>query len=131
MTMRRATISRIYQSDCTVGIINFGDLRAYTLELPWQNNEEGSSCIPAGTYLAKYRLSPSNGDVIELQNVVGRTYIQIHSGNYTSQIKGCILIGDSLRDINTDGVPDVTNSKQTLSALLRWAGKFDFILVIK
>lgn len=129
--MKKATISRIYQHDCTVGIINFGELRAYTLELPWLNNKESVSCIPAGTYIAKYRLSPSNGDVMELQNVVNRTYIQIHSGNYTSQIKGCILIGDSLRDINTDGVPDVTNSKQTLSALLSWAGKDEFILVIK
>ena len=130
--MKQATISRIYQHDCTIGIINYGlSARACTLELPNINNQQNVSCIPAGYYIAQYRKSPSNGDVIELKNVPQRSYIQIHSGNYTSQIEGCILVGDSLVDINKDGVLDVANSKGTLKKLLEWAGDDEFILVIK
>lgn len=130
--MKKAVINRIYQHDCTVGIINYGlSARACTLELPYINNEQNVSCIPAGYYIAQYRKSPSNGDVIELKNVPNRSYIQIHAGNYTSQIAGCILVGDSLADINKDGTLDVTNSKATLEKLLDWAGKDEFILVVK
>lgn len=127
--MKEATIKRIYLSDCTLGVIEFGNQRAYTLELPWQDNQEDISCIPPDYYHAKYRNSPSNGDVIELRNVPERSYIQIHSGNYTSQIKGCILVGDSIRDINGDSIPDVTNSKATLKKFLEWAG--DDVILIK
>ena len=130
--MKKAIINRIYQNDCTVGIINYGlSARACTLELPWKDNEPNVSCIPPGYYIAQYRNSPSNGDVIELKNVPNRSYVQIHSGNYTSQIAGCILVGDSLRDINKDGTLDVTNSKASLEKLLGWAGEDEFILVIK
>ena len=113
--MKQATISRIYQNDCTVGILNYGlNARACTLELPWKDNQPNISCIPAGYYIAQYRNSPSNGDVIELKGVPNRSYIQVHSGNYTSQIEGCILVGDSIKDINKDGVLDVANIKDTL-----------------
>ena len=130
--MKQATLNRIYQRDCTVGLLNYGlSSRACTLELPYLSNETNVSCIPAGYYIAKYRKSPSNGDVIELQNVPKRSFIQIHSGNYTSQIAGCILVGDSIVDLNGDGVLDVANSKNTLKRLLLWAGEDEFALVIK
>lgn len=130
--MKQATLSRIYQSDCTVGILNYGlNARACTLELPWKDNQPNISCIPAGYYIAQYRKSPSNGEVIELKDVPFRSFIQIHSGNFTSQIEGCILTGDSIKDINKDGVLDVTNSKETLEKFLAWAGEDEFILVIK
>ncbi len=112
------TIQRIYQKDCVVGVLNFGDFRCFTLELPDKNNQQSISCIPAGTYEAFKRISPKNGTVLELRNVYKRQYIQIHSGNYTREIEGCILVGDSLKDINNDGVIDVTNSKNTLHTLL-------------
>lgn len=130
--MKQATINRIYQRDCTIGILNYGvSARACTLELPYLDNKQSVSCIPAGYYIAKYRKSPSNGDVIELKSVPGRSYIQIHSGNYTSQIEGCILVGDSIVDINKDGILDVANSRETLSKLLEWAGYYEFVLIIK
>jgi hypothetical protein len=47
-----------------------------------------------------------------------RTNIQVHSGNYTSQIRGCILVGDAVKFLDGDMIPDVTNSKNTLRALL-------------
>ena len=48
--------------------------------------------------------------------------IEVHSGNYTSQILGCILVGDGIKWLNRDSIPDVTNSRNTLIKLLREAG---------
>ena len=125
------TINRIYQNDCTVGILNHASgFRCNTLELPYLDNKTGVSCVPAGVYECFKRVSGKNGEVFELRNVVGRSYIQCHAGNYTSQIEGCILVGDSLADINKDGTPDVTNSKNTLSKLLSILPS-EFIMEIK
>lgn len=114
--------------DCTIGrmeVINksLGSFYCFSLELPWVNNLTNISCIPDGVYRYKFRNSPSNGRVLELQNVEGRTYIQIHAGNFTRQIKGCILVGDSIKHIDGDSIPDVTNSKNTLALVLQYAGK--------
>ena len=106
------------QDDCTLGRLSVGDFRCFTLELPWKNNERSVSCIPAGTYtMSKYH-SPTKGWVFLLHGVPDRTYIEIHAGNYTRQIEGCILVGDGIKYLDDDGIPDVTNSKATLSKLL-------------
>ncbi len=44
--------------------------------------------IPEGTYLAKPYFSLKHKSVYELQNVSGRTFILIHSGNYMMIRKG-------------------------------------------
>ena len=85
-------ISRWYRENCTLGILEIDDFRCFSLELPDLNNEPYKSCIPAGVYPYKYRNSPSHGHCLELQKVPNRTYVQIHSANYTSQIQGCIFI---------------------------------------
>ena len=59
-----------------------------------------------------------NGEVIELKNVVDRSFIQVHKGNYTSDILGCILLGKTVADINGDGIPDVTSSGTTVKEFL-------------
>lgn len=107
------------QDDCTLGRLSMGDFRCFTLELPWINNERGISCIPSGSYRAERYHSPKHGDVIMLDGTGDRTYIEIHSGNYTSQIKGCILVGDGIKYLNADNIPDVTNSRNTLRALMK------------
>lgn len=113
-------IKRLHLDDCTIGSISYGiDFRAFTLELPWQDNIKSHSCIPAGFYQCKKIVSPSLGECIEVSSVVGRTYIRIHKGNYTYQIQGCILVGDSIRDINGDLTPDVTYSGNTLDKLMK------------
>jgi len=116
------TIQRIYLDDCTVGVMTSKDFdkKIFTLELPDLDNANNISCIHAGLYECKIINSPSLGKCLEIMRVVGRTYIRIHSGNYTSQIEGCILVGDSLKDFNNDGVIDVTNSADTLIWLLDW-----------
>ncbi len=125
-----ATLQRVYQNDCTVGMLNLGNFRCFTLELPWKDNQKNISCIPAGVYKCNKILSPSLGECIEIYGVSGRDYIRIHAGNYTSQIQGCVLVGASLTDINHDGTPDVTSSRNTLAELMRATPK-TFMLEIK
>ena len=70
-----------------------GQFIAHTLELPWRNNASYISAIPAGAYPAHLRYDKSDGWRIQLDNVPGRSGVQIHVGNYPSQIEGCVLVG--------------------------------------
>lgn len=125
------SISRIYQPDCTLGIMNHrSGFRCCSLELPWLNNQKNISCVPAGIYECFKRHSNNNGDVFELRNVINRTFIQCHSANFTRQIKGCIIVGDSFTDIDKDGILDVTNSKTTHKKLMSLLPE-KFLLEIK
>ena len=107
------------QHDCTLGRLSVGDFHCFTLELPWCDNKTNVSCIPEGTYRLLKHESPANGSCLLIEGVDGRSHIQIHSGNYTSQIKGCVLVGDSIKYLNSDYIPDVTNSRSTLKQLIR------------
>jgi hypothetical protein len=91
-----------------------------TLELPWKNNASKVSCIPSGKYTAFKRISGTagRGQVFQLEEVPNRIAIQIHSGNYYTDILGCILVGDKHTDINGDGYADVTNSRKVLRTIL-------------
>lgn len=95
----------------------------YTLELPWKNNQFQVSCIPKGEYEVVPRTSAKFKNHFHILDVPNRTYILFHSGNYYTQILGCVLLGDSLKDINSDGLKDVTNSKNTMKKLLKLAPK--------
>ena len=111
-----------HQRDCTLGRLRCGDFQCFTLELPWLGNSRSISCIPAGEYkITKYE-SSKHGEVLLLKDVPNRSYIEVHAGNYTSQIEGCILVGDSIKFLNNDKVPDVTNSRTTLQHLLELVG---------
>ena len=120
-------IKRWYNDDCTIGRLTIGDFQCFTLELPWKENKRSISCIPEGLYEYTFYDSPKNGYVIQLENVRNRDYIQVHSGNFTYQVEGCILVGDSVKWLNTDKIPDVTNSRDTLNQLLKEAKGFDLI----
>jgi len=118
--MDKIKIKRWYHDDCTIGRLSYGSFQCWTLELPSLDNAQGISCIyAAGGYRGVKHFSPHNGDCIAINNVMDRTNIQIHSGNFTSDILGCILVGDSVKFLNKDGIPDVTNSVRTLGKLLR------------
>lgn len=123
------TLNRWPLTDCTIGRLSIENFQCFTLELQDLNNQRGISCIPAGIYEYYARNSTRNGSVLELRHVHNRTNIQIHSGNYTSQIKGCILTGDSVKWLNSDRIPDVTNSKNTLRRLLALAGQSGHIQI--
>lgn len=129
MSRANIKIETKHYGDCTIGRLTFKQFRCFTLELPWLTNCKSVSCIPSGVYPAVKHKSPKNGDTILLQNVTDRTHIQIHAGNYTRQIEGCILVGDSIKYLDADSTPDVTNSKTTLSKLLGELGN-DFAVEI-
>lgn len=118
--MSNIIIRTVHLPNATIGQLEIeGEhFRCFTLELPDLDNAKNISCIPAGTYKYEKRDSPSLGRVIHLLDVENRTWIYIHAGNYTSQIQGCILVGDSVTDMNGDGIPDVTRSIKVFQDLM-------------
>lgn len=104
--------------DCTLGRLSFNGFQCFTLELPWRDNQKSISAISGGLYKCELYQSPKHGLVILIKDVSGRTMIEIHSGNYTRQILGCILVGDGIKYLDADSIPDVTNSRNTLNKLL-------------
>lgn len=129
MKNTRLEISRLYQDDCTVGIMETKGFRCFTLELPDLDNIVSISCIPEGQYTVNKHYSEKLGACFNVQDVTGRTYIRIHTGNYTRQIQGCVLVGSSLMDLDKDGIIDVGNSKATMNKLLELMAD-EFILTI-
>jgi hypothetical protein len=108
-------------------------LNLETLELPWKNNENGESCIPEGEYEVRIREAEESGTFdykhlkvydpdLEKEVIKGngykRKYILFHSGNYYTQIEGCILLGKERADINGDGIIDITDSRDSLRELI-------------
>jgi hypothetical protein len=111
---------------------------AKTLELSDKNNQNNISCIPKGTYTCKYTrstrlslLTQRDYYTYEVLNVPNRSGIRIHSANFYTQIKGCIALGDSHKDLNADQSLDVVHSGNTTKAFEEFMGKEDFILTIK
>lgn len=75
-----------------------------TGELPWRDNAPGKSCIPEGTYAVTWRFSEKHGYCYHVENVPGRTDIEIHSANfmgdvderYKCELSGCIAPGRNI-----------------------------------
>jgi hypothetical protein len=91
----------------------------FTLELSWHNNEHNISHIPEGIYNVKKRYSNKHKNHFHILDVKDRSYILIHAGNFYTDIRGCIIVGDGYKDINKDNYLDVINSKKTLKNLLK------------
>lgn len=89
----------------------------YTLELPWLDNQRRVSCIPEGEYEVIKHHSPRFKKSFWVQDVPDRSEILIHKGNYYTDILGCILVGLGFKDINRDGLKDVTSSKKAVALL--------------
>lgn len=53
----------------------------------------GQTAIPYGRYEFFWRDSPKNGRVIQLKNVKGFSFIQMHPANWATQLLGCIAPG--------------------------------------
>ena len=85
---------KLSSNNCVMGyLIADGKAVCYTLELPWKNNQNNISCIPLGTYSGILRYDKIDRWRIELEKVPGRTGVQIHIGNYTTETEGCVLVG--------------------------------------
>ena len=123
--MQTVYLWRMKRSDGgTEGVLATAGFNCRTLELPWRDNQPNISCIPAGEYETIIRKSPKFGIVYWLQNVPGRSYILIHSGNfggdkekgYKSHIYGCLLTGQKFGILA--GQRAILNSRITLKRFM-------------
>ena len=81
-------------SGATLGTLSFDGLpELLTLESAWDDNKRFMSCIPAGIYKAKRKVSPRFGLTYEVCKVPGRSHILFHAGNTHHDTSGCILLG--------------------------------------
>lgn len=134
---RKAILNRMWDDGVqTLGIMTIivdDDIidQYKTLELAWKENKTSISCIPKGWYNVVPYASPSKGDVYLLENVYERGFIEIHAGNFYTDIQGCILVGDDYVRINNDKYYDVNNSKNTLNRLIDEFNYKEFLLIIQ
>lgn len=135
--MNTLHLQRLVTSDSgTLGILRLHEgktpasrtlFHCCTLELPWQDNAVGTSCIPPGpdeaerTYLIR-KCSPARSRFdywhLHVLDVPGRTAIKMHAANYVYQLRGCIAVGERFALIDDDDQLDVTNSRRTLQRLV-------------
>jgi len=85
----------------TLGQMPLGGKILYSIELPWKNDLPDVSCIPVGRYDLIPYYSPKHGQTYLLQNYdlgVGdnrepRSYCELHSADWASELRGCIAFG--------------------------------------
>ena len=107
------------QTEGFLTIWNNGFLHSFhTIELPWNDNRQNVSCIPAGNYDWRKWKSPTKGKVIEILNVPERSKILIHVANFVRELRGCIAPGMKAIDIDADGQMDVAYSRKALDRML-------------
>jgi hypothetical protein len=135
--MNKATITRTYKKDVTLGEMSLSNSKGETLslktiELPWKENKSSISCIPKGTYSVIFTLSPRlKKKTYRVVNVKGRDGILFHPANFSNQLKGCIAPCLNHADINNDGVIDGTSSRVATESLEGFFNKESFELTIQ
>lgn len=99
------SLETVSGAEATTGILIAGDQRFFSMEQPWNGNEAGHSCVPAGEYLLIPYYSPKHGATWCLHapalNVYGtepvppggRSYCELHSATWARQLKGCVALG--------------------------------------
>lgn len=119
-------LKRVLNTDhATYGVI-FHNLKPVlvSLELPWKDNKQNVSCIPAG----EYRCTKYNGtrfkDCFWVHDVPNRHAILVHVGNTPNDTQGCILAGQYF------GNGCIMNSKWAMDLLNRLL-PFEFTLIVK
>jgi hypothetical protein len=106
-----------------------------TAELPWRDNLDNVSCVPAGKYTCRVWKSPSKGRVYRVYGAEpARDFILIHVGNWAGDVskglradaKGCILVGRGFGRLEGQGA--ITGSGDGVAALMREMGGRPFEL---
>lgn len=95
----------------------------WTLELPWLENRRHVSCIPQGRYEVKRGNFQGKYPNWELQDVPGRSHIEIHRGNVPSDLRGCIAVGKSLGALTNRWA--VLQSKDAMDRLMSSTARAD------
>lgn len=97
MSINIIRLKRIYTPKTVIGEIwHNGTLLAYSIELPWRNNERRRSCIPEGVYPLATRNSAHFGVCPIVLGVPSRSGILIHAANDaddtdgSAELQGCI-----------------------------------------
>jgi len=90
------------------------------IELPDRENQTDVSRIPAGRYpLVRVERSPSfDYPHLWIREVPDRAGVKVHIANYARQLRGCVAPGLAFRDLDGDGIVDVTSSRAALDRLL-------------
>lgn len=124
--MMQVQIRHVSETDeGTYGRLEGGGFSCWTLELPWRDNRQCVSRIPAGTYTVQPHHSSRFGKCLHVLDVPDRSEILFHAGNwagdvslgYRSDSEGCILVGEDLGEIW--GQRAVMNSRRARTGLLR------------
>jgi hypothetical protein len=67
-----------------------------TLELPWNDNHNETSRVPAGSYPATIREDGKLGWRVLLKDTDPRKNVELHVGNFQRQTHGCVLVGTNV-----------------------------------
>lgn len=130
--MIEVDLKRGYRTDAvTLGMLQIKGVKhdpIYTLENPWKFNKVRVSCIPTGRYECEPYSGTKYKDVYIVKNVVNRSAILIHWGNYERNTAGCVLLGMASGPMN--GEAAIQNSKKAVNYFKELIGKNKFILNI-
>lgn len=108
-----------------------------TLELPWQDNTPGVSCIIDDSYRATiWHSDHLDCDVLRLEDKHGRQNCLIHCGNFAgdvsqgmeTQVHGCTLVGSRYGSlVNDEGGTQlaILESRVTLANLIAFVGGWE------
>lgn len=112
-------LKSVEDKGATIGIItdSMGKKICHTLEPAWNDNKPGLSCIPAGTYKCVFHHGKYYQSVWKVLGVPGREDedILIHNGNFITDTKGSILVGNKHTEYN--GMPMVNDTVNTLNKM--------------
>lgn len=106
--MKQVTLVRKRMIDLgTFGSLDVDGETFKTGELPWRDNLDNRSCIPAGMYPLKWHKSPKFGWCYQIMNVPDRDLVLIHRGNWCgdvdkglhSDVEGCVVLGQKFGDV--------------------------------
>ncbi len=132
--MNKLTLTRIrYEDDCTLGVLEVGGEKVYTLELPDKSNQRNVSCIPEGFYeFIPHGWSGNDKKfkkVWEIEDVPNRSAILFHAGNTTRDTEGCILLGMGIH--SSRGEHYIVDSRKAINLMRSLIGKDYGIIEIK
>jgi hypothetical protein len=116
-----------------MGVLKGLSRTLYTLENEWRDNQQGISCIPAGTYMCVGHGWAADSTVKkpktwELVGIPGRSAILIHAGNYTKDTQGCILAGMGMQV--TQLMSMVADSNAAINLMRKEIGNASFTITI-
>lgn len=136
--MKTVEILRTYLKEVTTGEVTVRNEQGQrigffkSIELPWKDNKTNVSCIPEGEYVVEHTYSHAfKCKLYLITKIRDRWGVRIHPANYVSELRGCIALGEALRDINKDGLIDVTSSRKSVKEFEKLLNKEPFKIIIK